>query len=745
MLYDDAGQIEVRYVISLAHHDVSISGARDDIPENELYTKRNAICLTRKPSIPEPQAPQNSTLPFYLFSENLSEKEDFYFAIINNLETVSDSPDAPPTPEHFHANNMVTLIRRLHSSEDHLQTRWINALIGRLFLALYKTEQLEEFLWKKISKKISRVQKPNFITQVALQKIDAGEGAPLITNPRLKDLNVDGDCCIEADIDYSGNFRIQVAATARIDLGSRIKAREVDLVLAAVLKKLKGRVLLRVKPPPSNRLWVSFETMPTMEMAIEPIVSTRQITYGIIRRAIENRIREVVAETLVQPFWDDIPFLDTTGQQVRGGIWHREARLDRSTVIPDEAGESQEPPVVQASSAALAEHGNKEDETTPKPAEMDGAVPSSDHARRKSSNSLPTDAVSSSSSAAVDNKISRPDSITTPTVRPRTFSHVADPVLKADPINANHASLNGKSYNKDATSEMIKISGRSQPNSPASSPISSPPTRLATTTTQNKPPKQSESTPELGETLSTGRPRAQSSCTKMSSSPPAPVSEGSSSISRLNSSDSVQQGIVSDSKKPASTKSTESRQTVNAIGTAAAAAKKWGINVFNRTEQPPPPRSAERPAALDQPMGRGLPLPPPGIPLPPPDRSSFSVKSASTPKRKPVPPPPLPGRPPHQVGEEENSRTVLRRPVPKRPSVSSSNTVEEPCMNDDLMVIEAPQQNSEPGSPVGKEASAPAPAPAPDSASTSSIPDDATSASSVPHTETSADIEKKLA
>ena len=342
MLYDDVEQIEVRHVISLAHHDVSIYSGGDEIPEGELWLKRNAICLSRKQdSISDLRG---VTPPFYLFSENLSEKEDFYFAMLKNQEKIPDAPDGPPTTQHYEVKHIITLVQRLHSSEEQLQTRWLNAMLGRLFLAMYKTPEMNEFVRQKITKKISRVPKPAFISRIGLQKIDMGEGAPFITNPRLKDLTIDGDCTVEADVNYSGHFRLELSATARIDLGPRFKVREVDLVLAVVLQKLEGHALIRFKPPPSNRLWFCFETMPNMVMTIEPIVSSRQITYGIILRTIENRIREVVAESLVFPFWDDVPFLDTISQPFRGGIWERE--IPKSVVktdIPDESGASPEP------------------------------------------------------------------------------------------------------------------------------------------------------------------------------------------------------------------------------------------------------------------------------------------------------------------------------------------------------------------------------------------------------------------
>jgi len=180
---------------------------------------------------------------------------------------------------------------------------------------------------EKYKKKIARVSKPAFINTILIRHIDMGDSGPSVTNPKLRELTIDGSLIIEADISYKGNFRIEIAAVARIELGSRFKAREVDLVLAGVLKKLEGHLLIKIKPPPSNRIWISFETMPKLDLSIEPIVSSRQITYGVILRAIESRIREVMGETIVSPNWDDIPFHDTMLQRFRGGIWEDDVKI----------------------------------------------------------------------------------------------------------------------------------------------------------------------------------------------------------------------------------------------------------------------------------------------------------------------------------------------------------------------------------------------------------------------------------
>ncbi|EEH23571.1 hypothetical protein PABG_05782 [Paracoccidioides brasiliensis Pb03] len=683
MLYDDAEQIEVRYVISLAHHDVSIYGGGERIPEGELWIKRNAICLTRKPgSISNALESRSSTLPFYLFSENLSEKEDFYFAIMNNLEKIPESPECPPTPQHYDVKHIITLVKHIHSSEEQLQTRWINALMGRLFLAMYKTPVLEDFMRKKITKKISRVKKPNFITKISLQKIDAGEGAPLITNPRLRDLTVDGDCCVEMDINYSGNFRLEVAATARIELGTRFKPREVDLVLAVVLKGLKGRGLLRFKPPPSNRLWLSFENMPHMVMAIEPIVSSRQITYGVILRAIESRIREVVAETLVQPFWDDIPFLDTEHETYRGGIWHHPPKLQPKTVIPDETEEHQEIPEQLVSPLHFDGPSSKNDAMP--------ESPSPTLIGRRGSKSIPSHLgdISYSTSTSVE----RPNRLDPPrAIRSQTFSPVANPVVTADTANVDHTAWDSKLEERDATATMIEISNRSQQGSPSRTPVGSPPKEASIL---HKTPAHKDTIPADEAKNAHAPPRTPS--IRDGSSPTMqskPDSRRSSNLSLR--SETAILSKAPGSPLPADTPNPKGaeKQTlghIGPIGSAAAAARKWGLNVLGRGGESSTKRDNKLTIPV-HPIGRGRPLPPPGTPLPPPDKFGFMSNTMPKPIRKPLPPPLLPARPP------KDRQPAHKPPLPARPSPSIKGNQEH--TSDELLIIEAPL-GSEPSTPI---------------------------------------------
>ncbi|KAJ5594448.1 uncharacterized protein N7459_000656 [Penicillium hispanicum] len=693
MLYDDANQVEVRYVISLAHHNVSLHGGEGDIPEGELWVKRNAICLSRRlESLGELGGP---TPPFYLFSENLSEKEDFYFAMLQNQQKLWDLADRPPTHQEFNVKHLVALVQRLHSSEEQLQTRWINAILGRLFLALYKTRELHDFVRSKIAKKISRVNKPNFISKVGLQNLDMGEGAPFITNPRLKDLTADGNCCVEADLQYTGNFRIEISATVRIDLGPRFKTREVDIVLAVVLKKLEGHLLVRCKPPPSNRLWISFETMPRMSMEIQPIVSSKQITYSLILRTIESKIREVVAESIVLPFWDDIPFLDTMGQSFRGGIWQRGMPDAGVQVeIPDGFGNVPLSPKT-ARGRSVDALKTKDDRTMSMPILSESLSPVKS---RNTLNSSNLDLQKNHSTAA-STGIERPDNTTLPrAIRSQTFSHAADPVLTADNAKFNKvASENKDEENSSATNAMIEISSRSPPASPNRTPSSSPPTGglwMSENAVRSRESSIAESLDGINANIDNVNQSPSSAHLEGNSFSRPRSSRGSSTTSIATDSRRRRSTVETLTKSFTSSSSTDKSSGNITIGSATAAAKKWSWSVFGKgdvTAEQEANRSSS--GAPDQPIGRGHPHPPPGAPLPRPDRYALKRNAGTLPKRKPVATSSLSEG--YGIGDAE--RPVPLPSLPRRKPIPPA--VRTDSGTDELLVIEAPQ-DSAPNSPA---------------------------------------------
>ncbi|KAK2592649.1 hypothetical protein QQS21_009648 [Conoideocrella luteorostrata] len=728
MLFDDDEQLEVRHVISLAHHNISIYSGGDVTPEGELFIKRNALCLSRKQSGADKPAPDSHTSkPFYLFSENCSAKEDFYFALLKNQEqTFGFDSDPPPIPKGFEVKNIISLVQRLHSSEDHVHIRWLNAMIGRVFLAVYRTRDLENFLREKITKKIARVKRPSFLANITIQKIDTGEAAPYFTNLKLKDLTVEGECVVEADVRYTGNFRIEVGATAKIDLGTRFKAREVTLLLAVVLKRIEGHVLFKIKAPPSNRMWMSFQTMPKMEMAIEPIVSSRQITYTLILRQIENRIKEVFAETLVQPFWDDVPFFKTEQKLWRGGIFQ-----DHDPV------ETSDPAEPLPTDIEVVEPLEKTDENQDmlnqtRPIEKSHTLPVVDQQPattgffgRKLGKNV-NGSATSVLSAGINPKPASPASPASSTSRSLNMvKNSTGPVVGTE---AAHADLFKplSSPPDHATNLMASLASRShqEASSPTNSPFGSPakPHSLAKLSRHSSTSsKEVEDKEERGEAEATpipsGRRNTASSAESLARSEDSgPASPAHSATGSFKSqAGSLGRNFFARRETGSTTMSSESsasgelkKTTLAAVTNVAEQARQWGWNAIRRQKEHR--GNGEKPHQIDlsQPMGRGQPLPPPGTPLPGPTNGPSRLGSAAASKRKPVPASaaPIPEQTSTAVVDSDKEPPLGSSqppPLPQRRRRGASQQQEEEVEHN-MLVVAAPN-DSQPGTPAAEKAS----------------------------------------
>lgn len=288
-LYNDADQQDVKHVVVIAHHVVTMWPPH--VSDGELFAKRSAICLVKIPlghnSVNDSdfdmakilsdssKPPKNA---FFLYSDFCSEKEDFYFALIRASKRYNIHSPPPQTtvesrssvfnpiymahPLHYKTSNMMDLIQTLHSTDANIQTRWLNALLGRLFLSVNRTSSFESYFRNKIITKLTRTKRPSFLSEIQVTKISSGDSIPYFTNPRLVELTPEGRLTVESDLAYSGNFSLEITTKAIINLGSRFKTREVTIALSITLQRLEGKLVLKVKPPPSDRLWYAFETMP---------------------------------------------------------------------------------------------------------------------------------------------------------------------------------------------------------------------------------------------------------------------------------------------------------------------------------------------------------------------------------------------------------------------------------------------------------------------------------------------------
>lgn len=643
MLYDSAAQMDVRHVISLAHHTVSLSeglsesGEEEKLRDGDLFIKRTAIVLTPT-DLPNGHLQSRSSppKPFYLFSTLCSEKEDFYHALLYTRTS-------PPIPEPIEPNDAIKLQSGLHSTSLTPETRAFNALIGRVFLGIYHTPWLENLIQKKVEKKISRVQKPSFLASLTVRSIDLGDSAPMLSNPRLKDLNISGDTTIAYDVRYSGGIKLTISALAKIDLGPRFKVRTVDLVLATSLQRLQGHMLVRIKPPPSNRIWFCFESPPDMDVKVEPVVSQRKISYTFILRAIEDRIRAVVTETLVKPNWDDVPFFNTVDQNVRGGIWRSEGNVDgqdQKHELLQKNAKTKSMPILPLGADHDSSAGSSGSETVPKAA-TGASTPIRDattELKRRSVASLPNrSATTLSTSSPEPSKPVRSPSFTSPSA--------SQPSVALDEASANI----DPNRTEEAQNQQRRWRIRA-----AAPPL---PARKEAV----------EAMREMRDRVLAHRENAEAEATQ------ADILEGVGTYveepsEETNSSDAQTENA--ESRRSSDTPNTSLRSTMRsntsaststnasagqqkktilaATAAATTAARNWSWNALANARTKGGPADHRRSSSgnasspQQQPMGRGQPLPPPGQPLPGPQKGLFgglgSVRRKPLPKQMPQPP-----------------------------------------------------------------------------------------------------------
>ncbi len=416
-------------------------------------------------------------------------------------------------------------------------------------------------------------------------------------------------------------------------------------------------------------------------MTIEPIVSSRQITYTVILRQIENRIKEVVAETLVSPFWDDTPFFSTEHKNWRGGIFDGDDEVVHS---PEHA-------------AIAAQLGNVDevsrlDHTAPElspelpPIEKSYSMPVAESnqptgfwARKLNKGSQTnTNHLNSASTTAVDTKHSSSSYPDVPLpIRSGSFS-ASSPVIGTEAAHAEvFKPAPSPRSRDDAVSTMANISARSRTQSPTQSPVASPSNALPIISTLSSSSNSStDAIPEPANDECTpkgpARRHTASSSESIISNDQPPDSPGLSSRNSIKSgTGSISRGFFA-RKEPSSPKVADGtpetkNKTLTAVSNAAATAKRWGWGAIQRQAE----RNAngrklsDPPVDLNQPMGRGQPLPPPGTPLP---RPGEMATPTAIPKRKPVaPPPPLTSKRSRDLTEQKTERRhVPPPPLPRR-------------------------------------------------------------------------------
>jgi hypothetical protein len=251
----------------------------------------------------------------YLWTASASEKEDWLFALRQAATTVtttatdvSDSATLPYLPQSdpklADAIFMERLNRYVRAPTMDKSSQWINAIMGRLFFNMFRSNDLERFFRKKFERKAATIPKPFFLGDLVLKSVLAGQSMPMFSRGQLHSVTNQGELLVSVDVLYPGGFRMQIETEIKWDI-PRVKTIIVPIVMSIHVRRLAGRALIRIKPPPSDRLWLGFYAPPQLEVDIEPVVSSKAITWSAIKTAMMKHMQDTMAEFVVLPNMDD--------------------------------------------------------------------------------------------------------------------------------------------------------------------------------------------------------------------------------------------------------------------------------------------------------------------------------------------------------------------------------------------------------------------------------------------------------
>ncbi|EEB06077.1 eukaryotic protein [Schizosaccharomyces japonicus yFS275] len=323
-LYEPYNKVDA---INLSEYSVGFYP--DNLREGEVFSSKIAILLKKKKfSTPKNTAAGESILSqqntLYIYTCSAFEKENWYHALLQASSGTSNPSETPVYMDIEYANS------QLQSMENPDDCLWINALFERVFMAYFKTESLKDKLRSKLNRKLAKIETPGILSDILITNVNVGNTLPAIKNPRLEQFTNDGTYKVHFMLAYKGNFQLTLETKLMFNFGSRIKKRSVKLALRVTVNRVQGPVIAVIKPPPSNRLWYAFTHDPAMEMKIEPIISTTQITSTKVLKAVENRFRLMLRKTCVYPIFNDVVFFKGSGNSKLGGAWESLTAMKRA-------------------------------------------------------------------------------------------------------------------------------------------------------------------------------------------------------------------------------------------------------------------------------------------------------------------------------------------------------------------------------------------------------------------------------
>jgi Maintenance of mitochondrial morphology protein 1 len=192
-----------------------------DAPDVELFSRFNPIALQARDDVP------HEVSCFYIYCSTGSEKED-WFVILKRCSKLPEFADDEALsafyqelgPMRAYTAAMEKLIQHTAAADtpESQATAWLNAIVGRLFVAVHTNSHVKEWLTSRLSRRSVETKDEGFLGDIHIQNLNVGNSLPVLSNPKLLSISVDGDMMVEMDIDYTGGVSVEAATQATLSV-----------------------------------------------------------------------------------------------------------------------------------------------------------------------------------------------------------------------------------------------------------------------------------------------------------------------------------------------------------------------------------------------------------------------------------------------------------------------------------------------------------------------------------------------
>jgi len=359
-VYSDSEKENLLHVILLDNCDVSV-------PNRNWASPQNAIVISH----PEDYLLE-STKKICIYYAIGRELEEWFWAVKTASELSIRSQEIAHELNSIrkHFSDLKGKLKPADGKETAAEA-WANALLPRFWWNLFDNKSFKRFIVKRLGKRIAKITDfPKFIESMVLHSIDLGPSLPLVSNVSLSNLTSDGAVDVDMDLDYNGGFSMKILIKTSMSL----PGTSLELPATAIINvnKLYGKLRLHVSPPPCERFWIGFHTLPDTDIQAETEIALLdnpttalnmpKIATNIIKklkadltRVIVNKLKaDIVGEKMVLPNMDDFPipyFTHHEGEEDEN--YMSQVILSRETIRDEERKRRGSPAVLDISPAGV--------------------------------------------------------------------------------------------------------------------------------------------------------------------------------------------------------------------------------------------------------------------------------------------------------------------------------------------------------------------------------------------------------